>query len=326
MTNEETQTQTSESGNTSRIPTLAEYWQQFEQMLEVPELIPIKTGFSFLDEQSGGLDPSGLHVLAARPGQGKTSLAVSLALKICEMHTPEDPHHEKTAVLFFSLEMPSVKIHRNLASNFLSIPLKEFKKPKKELWATHGQALRELPNFKIYIFDNPTVTPEQIADVIDQAKAKGYEVKAVIIDHIQLLSQNIQGANIYERTTQASRSLKKIALLKSVPIVALAQLSREVEKGRSRKGLEPVNADIRDSGSIEQDADFIAMIYKVPEDFKLDKNLVRIKVTKNREGEPKGYALFFDGSLSKFYELNEQGNLNYESFSTPATIHAEADK
>ncbi|WP_036464375.1 DnaB-like helicase C-terminal domain-containing protein [Mycoplasmopsis sturni] len=273
-----------------------DYWKWFSNTLDEPEKDKTKTNWQIFDKDTKGLNPGALYVIAARPGMGKTTLAISLAIEIAKEY-----NEKNDCVVIFSLETSQKRIYENILSNLMNIPRKHFYKPKKEFYETFREKIENAQPLNILIFDNPYVNDNYIRTILWELNRSNYNIRAVFLDHIQIMSRNYTGT-MYETTSKASRELKLIALELNVPIIALSQLSREVEKNMNKtKFIEPTNADLRDSGSIEQDADFIGMIFKKHNDIE-NYNVLTLKITKNRDGQLKETILLFEPEYSKIYE------------------------
>lgn len=273
-----------------------DYWKWFSNTLDEPEKDKTKTNWQIFDKDTKGLNPGALYVIAGRPGMGKTTLAISLAIDIAKEY-----NEKNDCVVIFSLEMSQKRIHENILSNLTNIHRKDFYKPKKEFYETFKEEIENSQPLNILIFDNPYANDNYIKTILEELHRSNYNIRAVFLDHIQIMSRNYTGT-MYETTSKASRELKLIALQLNTPVIALSQLSREVERNMNKtKFIEPTNADLRDSGSIEQDADFIGMIFKKHNDIE-NYNVLTLKVTKNRDGQLEETILLFEPEYSKIYE------------------------
>lgn len=237
----------------------------------------IPTGLRDLDRKIGGLNPSDLLLIAARPGMGKTSLALNIALNVAKSMT-------KT-VAFFSLEMSRVQLAMRLISNesFVANQALTTGRLSEEDWVKIGLASSALASTDIRIDDNPTIT---VADI--NAKCRRLDHLGVIfIDYLQLMTSASKDARYESRVnavSDISRSLKIMAKELNVPVVCLSQLSRANE-GRTDK--RPMLSDLRESGAIEQDADTVIFLYR--DDYynenSEEKNVAEAIIAKNRHGE-----------------------------------------
>lgn len=245
----------------------------------------ILTGFRGLDMMLGGLKPGTLNIIAARPGVGKTSLVINIATNVAV--------HKNQNVDIFSLEMSKTEIGNRILASRADVTAKELaraklsKEKELELARVYKDQLSDLP---IYIDDTSAVSPMKMLSKCKELKSQA-RLGLVIIDYLQLMSgsDNKKNTNRQEEVSSISRELKLMAKDLQVPVIALAQLNRSSEKRNSEQGRDttPLLSDLRDSGSIEQDADAVIFIdrdYYKKEDVKpiVDARLI---VAKNRHGE-----------------------------------------
>lgn len=270
----------------------------------------IPTGFSCLDNMIEGFRKSELVILGGRPGSGKTTLAVNIACNVARKHRK---------VLFFSLEMSGVELHERLVTSLANI------KPSLGIDVESAQKIIEISErvkneLPLTVDDRASLTVEDIYIEVKKAKELN-NVDLVVIDHLSILKSKKLFKSRYEEVSDISRQLKVIAKEMDVPILCLCQLNRAVE-GRELKA--PTMADLRDSGSIEQDADLIFFVYRPeyyirqrePDDIystkhiqwqeELDKvkGTATIVLGKNRRGETGNVSLLFNGKYYKFTEYN----------------------
>jgi replicative DNA helicase len=260
----------------------------------------ISTGFIDLDRMTDGFQPSNLIVIAARPGMGKTALAVNIAQNAAAIGK---------SVAVFSLEMSADQLVMRMISGEAEIDSSKLRDgkfdPKDwELLAHHSAKLSAL---KIYIDDS------SISEVVDiRSKCRRLKMNKaldmLIVDYIQLLGNNNTRLNRNEEMSRISRALKSLAKELDIPVIALSQLSREVEKRTNKR---PQLSDLRDSGAIEQDADVIIFIYrqeyydKKDGNFLDDKNkgVAEIMISKHRSGSTGTLRLTYIDKYTKFYNL-----------------------
>lgn len=235
----------------------------------------LPTGYRRLDDiLGGGLIKEGMYVLAARPGCGKTTLALNIALQMLKA---------KKRVLFVSLEMSREQISTRLLSLLTGKPFAElasgraFKEDSK-VWDDITSKTGEVGAYKLDIYDQAGATVDRI--LLD-AQSKEYD--CVVIDYLGLLDQK-KGTSRYEKITYTSGEIKRMARKLGIPVLCLAQLNREVE---GRNGGEPRLSDLRDSGSIEQDADAVLLLHSENrEDAKdYEGTFTKVIVAKNRHGK-----------------------------------------
>jgi replicative DNA helicase len=259
----------------------------------------IPTGFRDIDNVLAGLQRSDLFILAARPSMGKTAFVLNLAHNIAIQ--------AKESVLFFSLEMSKEQLVDRLLSMESGV----------DAWALRtgnltdqdfekiGQAMGTLSEAKIYIDDTPGIS---VSDLRTKARREAHQhgLGLIIVDYLQLMSGGSKFAgsdNRVQEISEISRGLKGVARELNVPVIALSQLSRSVE---NRSPQIPQLADLRESGSIEQDADVVAFIYR--EDYynpeTENKNITTILIKKHRNGPTDNVDIYFDRDKQRFRSLD----------------------
>lgn len=215
----------------------------------------LATGFSSLDHFLSGLHNGDLIILAARPSVGKTSLALDIARNVAV--------HQKNVVGLFSLEMPKEQIVERLLASEGNIDLQLMKKGGLEHkgdfddFARLNEALNALSQSRIFINDMPVASIRQIRAQARRLKAES-GLSLIVIDYLQLIEPRNPRDPVVQQITEISRGLKALARELNVPVIALSQLSRAVEQ----RGGEPQLSDLRDSGSIEQDADIVIFLHR----------------------------------------------------------------
>lgn len=267
----------------------------------------VPTGFRDLDNKLAGLQKSDLFILAARPSMGKTALSLNLAHNVAVK--------AGVPVLIFSLEMSKEQlVDRLLAmeSGVDAWALRTGNLSDKD-FEKIGQAMGNLSEAQIFIDDTPGIT---VSDLRTKARREAHQrpIGLIVVDYLQLMSGGSRFAgdgNRVQEISEISRGLKGIARELNVPIIALSQLSRSVE---SRNPPIPQLADLRESGSIEQDADVVAFIYS--EDYynpETDrKNIVEILIRKHRNGPTGGVELYFDRERQRFRSLDTHHNTPFD--------------
>lgn len=258
------------------------------------EVTGLDTKYYKLNQFTLGLQPSDLVIIAARPSMGKTAFALNLALNVCK--NPTRPH-----VAFFSLEMGVDQLVMRLLacqSQVDNFNLRQGKLNPQE-WEKIHFAVDSLSELNLHFDDSGTV---KVTDMRSKCRKLKQEDKLdmIVIDYLQLLSGSAHNqANRTQEVSEISRVLKETARELKVPVIALSQLSRNVE---NRKEKQPIMADLRESGSIEQDADIIMFLYR--EDYyeqeTTRKNMVDIIIAKNRSGTIGEFELYFNRSMSTF--------------------------
>ncbi len=278
---------------------LSSTFDRLEQLYENKGSIAgYKTGFPDLDKKTAGFHRSDLIILAARPAMGKTALALNFARNVAAIN--------KKAVLLFSLEMGKEQlINRMLAdaSGVSSFNL-ETGNFNSEDFAKISEAMSELEQEQIYIDDKPGLS---IMEMRTKARrvAHDHELGMIIVDYLQLMTGNSKRAtdNRVQEISEISRGLKMIARELNVPVLALSQLSRTVE---ARDPKIPMLSDLRESGSIEQDADIVMFIYR--EDYYNEdtdrQNIADIILAKHRRGATGKIELYFDKERVRFMSLD----------------------
>jgi len=273
------------------------------------ELRGVPTGFTELDALTGGLQRSDLLILAARPGMGKTALALTMARNMAvEYNRP---------VAVFSLEMAAVQLTTRLISSESEITADKLRKGElsDQEWAQLNAKIGKLADAPIFIDDTPALSIFELRAKCRRLKEQ-YDIQFVVIDYLQLMTAGMDKGNREQEISTISRSLKALAKELNIPVMALSQLSRDVEKrGGSKK---PVLSDLRESGAIEQDADIVLFVYR-PEYYNIDEdedgqnnaNLAELRVAKHRNGALKDIPLKFTAQFARFSDPDpEYGFVN----------------
>ena len=272
------------------------------QSRQKENVVGLKTGFHELDKYTLGFQPGQLIILAARPAMGKSAMAINLACNVASKNLKG-----KATCAIFSLEMPQEQLVERMIASDSKISLKSIKTGflKDPEWIRIQTACTRLNSLNIYFSDETDLTVAKIKSVCRQLKELN-GLDFVVIDYLQLISSD-GGRSTVEEVSRISRSLKLMAQELNIPVMALSQLSRAVEK---RDDKHPMMADLRDSGSIEQDADIVMFLYR---DDYYNKNSTRkgeadLIIAKNRSGqttEEDGIPLMFNGAFSNFSEKTE---------------------
>ena len=284
---------------------LGEAWERIDRLHKTKgELRGVPTGFKKLDALLSGLQKSDLIILAARPSVGKTSLVLDIARQTAVKH--------KVPVAIFSLEMSSTQlVDRMLAAESMvnSWHLRTGGLTKETEFNQIRDALGRLSDAPIYIDDQPGNNVMKMRSVLRKLKSdKG--VGLVVVDYLQLMAPSSkQNDSFYQQVTEISRSLKNMAREFDVPVLALSQLSRAVEQ----RGGKPRLSDLRDSGSIEQDADIVIFIHRENNDEGGGrKEASEILIEKHRNGPTGKVDLYVDKDRSTFCEMETGGG--FEDF------------
>ncbi len=270
------------------------------------ELLGIASGFYDLDKLLGGFQPSDLIILAGRPGSGKTSFALSLMQNAAMKN--------KRRVALFSLEMSAEQLVQRLVSSRAVIDSHDLRvgRIRDEDWPNLVRATGELSEAQVFIDDSAVITPIEIRAKARRLQSE-YGLDMVIIDYLQLMTVRGRIENRVQEISQISRQLKELARELHVPVIALSQLSRAVE---SRQDHRPQLADLRESGSIEQDADVVIFIYREKMYYPtLEKwkeankrgeypdKIAEILVAKHRHGPTRDVQLHFIEEQARFDNL-----------------------
>ncbi len=276
--------------------------------LEKDQYAGFNTGFSDLDKKITGLNRSDLIIIGARPAMGKTSFALNIARNVAV--------YAKKKVLFFSLEMSKEQLAQRVLSTEARVQSTKFRTGRlsPDEWQHIAEASVFLSDVDLYFDDTASIT-------VPEMKARARQLKnvdCIVIDYLQLMSSSKKTDNRVQEVSEITRSLKMMAKDLNIPVVTCAQLARRTEeKGRSHK---PQMSDLRESGSIEQDADIILMLYREdyykdsadssPEDIRVDE--AELIISKNRHGPTGTVPLAWNPDYTMFttreYTRDEDGD------------------
>lgn len=280
--------------------TLDEAWERLDRLHKSDgSLRGIPTGFADLDSKLAGLQKSDLIILAARPSMGKTSLALDIARQTALAH--------ETVTCVFSLEMSSQQlVDRMLAAEARvdSWELRTGKIKSDDEFERISGALGRLSKAPIFIDDAPGNTILKMRSTARRVKSE-HGLGLVIVDYLQLMAPQKNSDSLVQQVTEISRSLKGLARELDVPVLALSQLNRAVEQ----RGGKPRLSDLRDSGSIEQDADVVMFIHR-EDKYKQDSerpNVAEVLIEKHRNGPTGKVELYFDDKKATFLPLDHAG-------------------
>lgn len=287
----------------------------------------VSSGFADLDSLLGGLQPSDLLILAGRPGMGKTALATNIAFNAARYYEQDLKAGvavpKGAPVLFFSLEMAAQQLSARILSEQTEIEMSKIRSGRfsESEWERFVLKMQDLSTLPLYIDDTGGISIAQIA-----ARARRFRreknIGVIVIDYLQLIEPSRRQDNRVQEITEVTKGLKTLAKELSVPVLALSQLSRGVD---SREDKRPVLSDLRESGSIEQDADVVMFVYreayylktrKPDEDDpeftkwseKMDRvgHLADVLVEKHRHGPTTRIELFFDDRFTRFKDLADR--------------------
>lgn len=291
--------------------------EKIKSLKDKEGLSGIPSGFRDIDKETGGWQNSDLIIIAARPAMGKTAFLLSMARNIAVAN--------QIPMALFSLEMASIQLITRMIASETGISSEKLRKGQMsdEEWQRLFSNISELENAPLYIDETPGLS---IFDF--RAKCRRlvmqHGVKIIMVDYLQLMTANNGGkgtGNREQEVATISRSLKAIAKELNVPVIALAQLSRGPE---TRPNKRPQLSDLRESGTIEQDADIVSFIYR-PEYYKIEQweddtpsaNQAELIIAKHRNGAVVDVRLSFFSSLAKFADLDLYGNFQTPQFSQP---------
>jgi len=272
---------------------LSDYFDRMEELSKRDEdLVGVPTGFIDIDRMLGGLQPSDLLIIAGRPGMGKTGFILSALKNAALTH--------KKHVAIFSLEMSNEQLVQRLIAQETGIDSTRLRSGKLEPdeWLLFTQAIEVLTDTHIFLDDTPALTPLQLRTKCRRLHLE-YKLDLIVVDYLQLMGGDMRTNNRVQEVSDISRNMKILARELNVPVLAAAQLSRAVEQRSDKR---PVLSDLRESGSLEQDADIVMFIYR-PEVYEEDsqfKNLAEIIIAKHRNGPTGDVQLVFRKNLAKF--------------------------
>ena len=263
----------------------------------------VPSGFYDLDSLTQGFQKSDLIIVAGRPSMGKTALCLNMALNSIKS--------SQLPVLFFSLEMSKEQLaYRILTSETMINPMRlRNGNLYKEDWVKLNNTMKELSSLPLFIDDTANLSVQEIRSKIKKIIFEHNQIGLIVIDYLQLMqSSQTKNENRVQELSQITRSLKNLAREFKVPLIALSQLSRSVE---SRTTKRPILSDLRDSGSIEQDADLVLMLYRdsyynsnLKQDLKTD--ITELIITKQRNGPIGTVELNFNSAHTKFLNLEKE--------------------
>lgn len=263
----------------------------------------IPSGFGMLDKYITGLNKSDLILIGARPAMGKTSFALNLAQNVSMV--------AKKKCVFFSLEMTKEQLAERLLSSRAGVPSQKLRTGEltDDEWVRLGNAAGEYEQVELYLDDASNTTVPEIKSKVRRLK----NVDIVIIDYLGLIQSAVRKENRVQEVSEITRNLKMMAKDLNIPVVCCAQLSRGTEgRGKSHK---PQLSDLRESGSIEQDADIVMFLYR--EDYyraeadedkqeDIDANLTELIVAKNRHGATGSIEMTFDKEFTRFRSIEKK--------------------
>lgn len=276
------------------------YYDRVDQLSEMDgEIFGVPTGLDDLDHLLGGLQKSDLLIVAGRPGMGKTGFLLSIAKNAAQKY--------RKHVAMFSLEMSNEQLVQRLVAQETGIDTRRLRTGKLQTseWPVFTHAVEVLSDAPIWLDDTPAITPLQLMSKCRRLDME-YHLDLVLVDYLQLMGNDNRTENRVQEVSFISRSLKLLARELKVPVMAAAQLSRAVEQRTDKM---PQLSDLRESGSLEQDADIVMFIHRPDA---LDKtsprqNLAQLIVAKHRNGPTHtGIEVVFLNNLAKFENVYTQ--------------------
>jgi len=273
---------------------LSEVYDRVDQLRrQDEEIMGVPTGLVDLDRLLGGLQKSDLLIIAGRPGMGKTGFMLSIMKNAAQRH--------KKHIAMFSLEMSNEQLVQRLIAQETGIDTQRLRSGKltEDEIPLFTHAIEVLSDTHIFLDDTPAITPMQLRTKCRRLHLE-YELDLIIVDYLQLMAGDTRTDNRVQEVSYISRNLKVLARELNVPVLTAAQLSRAVEQRADKR---PVLSDLRESGSLEQDADIVMFIHR-PDALEKDSpkaNLAEIIVAKHRNGPTHpGIELVFLNNLARF--------------------------
>jgi replicative DNA helicase len=259
------------------------------------EMAGVPTGFADLDELTNGLHPGQLIIVAARPGLGKSTLALDFARAATVKH--------QMPTIFFSLEMGRSEIATRLLAAESSIPMHTLRKGNmnQQDWTRLANTRGAIADAPLYIDDSPNMTLVEIRAKCRRLSQRA-GLKLVVIDYLQLMTSGKKVENRQQEVSEFSRALKLLAKELQVPVVALSQLNRNSEQRADKK---PALSDLRESGSLEQDADIVILLHRETGVERDDPRAgeADLIVAKHRNGRQDTIGVAFSGMYSRFSDM-----------------------
>lgn len=255
----------------------------------------LPTGFKKLDEVTSGLQPSDLIIIAARPAMGKTAFALNIA--------QQSAVKAGASVLIFSLEMSQEQLGQRLISMEARVEADKIKKGNLDIndWKNINYALNELNKTKIVIDDTPGISVMEMRNKCRRLKAE-QGLDLIVVDYLQLMTFDGRAESRQQEIAALSRNLKLLAREMNCPVIVLSQLSRKPEERQDKR---PLLSDLRESGSIEQDADIVIFLYR--DDYYNDNSekpgVCEVNIAKHRSGELAKIDLTWVAKITKFSDI-----------------------
>lgn len=302
------QRQRGQSGFVGIKDLLSQTAEKIETLFEQKSNITgVSTGFTDLDEKTAGLQPGDLIIVAGRPSMGKTAIAMNMAENAAIGNN--------LPVAIYSMEMPGESLTMRMMSSLGRIDQHKVRTGKlaNDEWPRLTSAINMLAGTQLFIDDTPALTPYEIHSRARRLTRDQGQLGLIVVDYLQLMQSPSSGESRVAQISDISRELKTLAKEMNAPVVALSQLNRNLEQRPNKR---PVMSDLRDSGSIEQDADVIMFIYRdeVYNEDSADKGIAEIIIGKQRNGPIGTVRLTFLGQYTRFenYAHDPYTNGDYE--------------
>jgi replicative DNA helicase len=259
----------------------------------------LDTGFADLNRMTGGLHRQNLAVVAARPGLGKTSFCLNIA---CQAAI-----RGGKSVGIFSLEMSKPEIMKRMISSLAEVDATRIQSGylAREDWARINQATSSLSDARLYIDDSANLTMLHVRAKA-QRLAMEHGIDLLVVDYLQLVSGSRRYENRTQEVTEISRGLKNLAKELDIPVIAVSQLNREVEKRSG--GRKPQLSDLRESGAIEQDADLVLFISREEDASPEGDDTAEILIGKQRNGSTGSFRLTFQKRITRFFDCAQEAS------------------
>lgn len=274
--------------------------ESFERITALYELgadvTGIPSGFRDLDRLTSGFQEGNLIIVAARPGMGKSALGLGIAANVAVRHA--------RPVALFTLEMSKAEVTQRLMCSEAKVELHRLRTGRlaSDDWPRLTTACDRLAKAPIYVDDTGSITMLDIRSKVRRLKSKHPDLGLIVVDYLQLMTSGTSAENRVQEVSQISRALKILARDVDIPVVAMSQLSRAVEQRHDKR---PILSDLRESGSLEQDADIVCFIYR--DDYynedSPDPGVAEVIVGKHRNGPTDKVKLSFISQYAKFADL-----------------------
>lgn len=309
------------AGDLVRVGEIAEtVWEQVTHVLEGGEPVRgLATGFADLDEIMGGAKPGELIIIAARPAMGKTALVMNIALNVA-LGVGADPSRPPGAVAVFSLEMTAVSLTQRLMASLSRVRPDRWLRPglPNEECERVYHAAELLAQAPIYLDESADVSASEMVGKLRRLQSRVGPISLIVVDYLQLMRSSRRIENRAQEIGEIARSLKAMSKTFQCPVLALSQLNRQAE---NRDDKRPQLSDLRESGSIEAEADLVGLIYRdsyyhsEPDEFGQPiakaEEVAELIIAKHRNGPTDTVLLAFEGAYTKFQNLDHSSQDSY---------------